>query len=59
VARRIAQRRAYVRRILDLRRRHIRVCFRGGNGKRVCRVPRPPVCLKRSDGRTVCRARRR
>jgi outer membrane protein assembly factor BamB len=59
IAARVAQRRAHVRRILEMRRRHIRVCFRSANGKHVCRVPRPPVCLKRSDGRTVCRARRR
>jgi outer membrane protein assembly factor BamB len=57
VARRVAARRREVRRILDLRRRHVPVCFRAG-GKQVCRIPRPPVCFERDDGRTVCRARK-
>jgi outer membrane protein assembly factor BamB len=56
VARRVAQRKREVHRILQLRRDHIPVCFRGG-GKRVCRIPKPPVCFDRGDGRTVCRAR--
>jgi hypothetical protein len=57
VAQRVAQRRAAVRAILDMRRRHIPVCFTN-HGKRVCRLPRPPVCFPRPDGRTVCRVRK-
>jgi outer membrane protein assembly factor BamB len=57
VDRLVAQRRADLRRILDLRRRHVPVCFVTG-GKRVCRVPKPPVCFQGQGGRTVCRARR-
>jgi len=54
---RIAARRRAVHRILQLRRRHRRTCFTVGH-RRVCRVPRPPVCfVRKSDGRTVCRAR--
>jgi outer membrane protein assembly factor BamB len=56
VARRVARRRREVHRILLQRKRRIPVCFRSG-GKRVCRVPKPPVCFTQSDGRTVCRAR--
>jgi outer membrane protein assembly factor BamB len=59
VARRVAARRAAVHRALRLRAKGQRVCYRSA-GKRVCRLPRPPVCFKReSDDRTVCRARRR
>lgn len=55
---RVAQRRRAVHRILVRRQRGIEVCFRS-NGKRVCRLPRPPVCFTRSeDGRTICRARK-
>jgi outer membrane protein assembly factor BamB len=57
VARMAAQRRADVRRILDMRRRNIPVCF-VSSGKRVCRVPQAPVCFPGQGGRTVCRARR-
>jgi outer membrane protein assembly factor BamB len=57
VARRVAQRKAAVRRILLQRKRGIKVCFESG-GKQVCRVPQPPVCFDRGDGRTVCRARK-
>jgi outer membrane protein assembly factor BamB len=57
VARRVAERRRALHRILLQRRQGIPVCFRS-RGKRVCRVPRPPVCVKRADGRTVCRARK-
>jgi outer membrane protein assembly factor BamB len=58
VARRVAQRRRQVHRILAQRRSHVPVCFRS-HGKRVCRIPAPPVCFTRkSDGRTVCRARK-
>lgn len=58
VQRRVARRKAHVHRILEMRRKGIKVCFRKG-GKQVCRLPRPPVCVKRDDGRTVCRARER
>jgi len=58
VQRRVAQRRAEVHRILRMRRHGIKVCFRRG-GHKVCRLPRPPVCVKRHDGRTICRARQR
>jgi outer membrane protein assembly factor BamB len=57
VARRVAQRKAEVHRINEQRRKHVEVCFRSGS-KRVCRVPKPPVCFDRGDGRTVCRARK-
>ncbi|HEY4098970.1 MAG TPA: hypothetical protein VGM33_25820, partial [Baekduia sp.] len=57
VARRVAERKAEVHRINEQRRKHVEVCFRSG-GKRVCRVPKPPVCFDRGDGRTVCRARK-
>lgn len=57
IARRVAARRAYVRRTLQRIRRGERICFRSG-GRRVCRLPRPPVCIKGKDGRpTVCRPR--
>jgi outer membrane protein assembly factor BamB len=58
VARRVAARRAKVRANRRARRQHREVCFRR-NGRTVCRVPRPLVCVQRADGRTVCRARRR
>jgi outer membrane protein assembly factor BamB len=58
VARRVAQRKRAVHRILVQRRRGIAVCFRS-DGKRVCRIPKPPVCFERAgDGRVVCRARK-
>ena len=57
VARRVAQRKREVARRLELRRRHIEVCFKSG-GKTKCRIPKPPVCFERADGRTVCRARK-
>jgi outer membrane protein assembly factor BamB len=44
--------------ILDMRRRHIKVCFRGGHGKRTCRLPNPPVCFTRKNGELVCRSRK-
>jgi outer membrane protein assembly factor BamB len=57
VNQRVAARQRAVKRIFDLRRRGVPVCFRA-NGKRVCRLPAPPVCLKRkADGKTVCRPR--
>jgi len=34
------------------------VCFTR-DGRTVCRIPRPLVCVKRADDRTVCRPRRR
>jgi outer membrane protein assembly factor BamB len=58
VNRRVAQRKRALHRILQQRKRRIEVCFRSG-GKRVCRIPKPPVCFERkADGRTVCRARK-
>jgi outer membrane protein assembly factor BamB len=58
VAQRVAERRREVARRLAARRAGREVCFRS-DGKRVCRLPRAPVCFKRSsDGRTVCRARK-
>ena len=57
VARRVAQRKREVARRLELRRRHIEVCFKS-DGKTKCRIPKPPVCFERADGRTVCRARK-
>jgi outer membrane protein assembly factor BamB len=58
LARRVAQRQREVRRILDLRRRGIKVCYRAG-GRKTCALPKPPVCFKGKDGRVTCRARRR
>ncbi len=58
VARRVAARRAEVRRIARLRRRHRKVCFTS-HGHRVCRIPRPLVCVKHRNGPTVCRTRKR
>jgi outer membrane protein assembly factor BamB len=59
VARRVAARRARVRRNVRARRQGREVCFRR-DGRRVCRIPRPLVCVERSgDGRIVCRPRRR
>ena len=59
LVRRVLARRASIRRNKRLRREGREVCFMR-DGRRVCRVPRPVVCLKRaSDGRTICRARRR
>jgi outer membrane protein assembly factor BamB len=58
LARRVEARRAKVRRVNAMRRHHREVCFKSG-GKRVCRIPRPLVCVKGSNGRTTCRARRR
>ena len=58
LARRVQARRAKVRKVNAMRRRHQEVCFTSG-GKQVCRVPRPLVCVKASNGRTTCRARRR
>jgi outer membrane protein assembly factor BamB len=56
--RRVIARRAAIRRNKRLRRAGREVCF-GRDGRRVCRVPRPLVCLKRSsDGRTICRPRK-
>lgn len=57
LARRVAARRAAVARRNDLRRRGVRFCFRS-DGRRVCRVPEPLVCVRDADGRTTCRARR-
>jgi outer membrane protein assembly factor BamB len=58
VDRRVAQRKRALHRILQQRKRRVEVCFRSG-GKRVCRIPKPPVCFERKrDGRTVCRARK-
>ena len=54
--RRVARRRAQVRRNAELRRKGQAVCFQA-NGKQVCRVPRPLVCVK-SAGRVTCRARK-
>ena len=52
VARRVAARRAAVRRNVRARRQGREVCFTR-DGRRVCRVPRPLVCVERSsDGRT-------
>ena len=59
VARRVAARRSAVRRNVRARRQGREVCFTR-DGRRVCRVPRPLVCVERSsDGRIVCRPRRR
>jgi outer membrane protein assembly factor BamB len=52
-----AAQRRMVSRILDMRRRHIPVCFKAG-GKRQCRIPEAPVCMKQQGGRMVCRARK-
>jgi hypothetical protein len=57
VARRVAARRAQVRRIARLRREHRKICFTS-HGHRVCRVPRPLVCVKHRNGPTVCRTRK-
>jgi hypothetical protein len=58
VKRRVARRRAAVARIYAMRRRGEKTCFRSG-GKTVCRVPRPPVCVKSSKtGRVTCRPRK-
>jgi hypothetical protein len=55
----VAARRRKVARVQRLRRNGSEVCFREG-GRRVCRIPRPLVCVKRSsDPRTVCRPRKR
>jgi outer membrane protein assembly factor BamB len=55
VNQRVAARRRAVKRIFERRRRGIAVCFRV-KGQRVCRLPRPPICLKRkADGKVVCR----
>ena len=40
-----------------LRREHRKICFTS-HGHRVCRIPRPLVCVKQRNGRTVCRARK-
>jgi outer membrane protein assembly factor BamB len=58
LARRVAARRRQVARNRQARRQHREVCFRS-NGRTVCRIPRPLVCVKRPDHRTVCRPRRR
>jgi outer membrane protein assembly factor BamB len=58
LARRVAARRAKVRRIARMRRQHRKICFTS-HGHRVCRIPRPLVCVKQRGGRTVCRARKR
>jgi outer membrane protein assembly factor BamB len=59
LARRVAARRAQVARVNRLRRQGREVCFTS-NGKTVCRLPRPLVCVRRaSDDRTICRPRRR
>jgi hypothetical protein len=59
VKRRVARRRAALRRNAELRRKGQAICFRSG-GKRVCRVPRPLVCVKsQKTGRVTCRARKR
>jgi outer membrane protein assembly factor BamB len=58
VKRRVARRRAALRRNAELRRTGQAICFRSG-GKRVCRVPRPLVCVKsQKTGRVTCRARK-
>jgi outer membrane protein assembly factor BamB len=57
VARRVAARRAEVRRNARLRRRHREVCFKS-HGHTVCRVPRPLVCVAHHNGPTVCRPRK-
>ena len=58
LARRVAFRRAKIRRVQRMRREHREVCF-GSHGRTVCRIPRPLVCVKRSDDHTVCRPRKR
>jgi hypothetical protein len=59
LARRVAARRRKVARVNRLRREHREVCFRS-DGRTVCRIPRPLVCVKRaSDDRTICRPRKR
>ena len=58
VKRRVARRRAALRRNAELRRKGQAICFRSG-GKRVCRVPRPLVCVKsQKTGSVSCRARK-
>jgi len=58
VARRVAARRRAVAANVRARRAGREVCFRRG-GRKVCRIPRPLVCVKRgADGRTVCRPRK-
>ena len=55
VKRRVARRRAQVRRNAELRRKRQAICFRS-KGRRVCRVPRPLVCVKSArTGRVTCR----
>jgi outer membrane protein assembly factor BamB len=58
VARRVAVRRAQIRRVQRMRRQHRKICFTS-HGHRVCRIPRPLVCVKHKNGRTVCRTRKR
>ena len=58
VKRRVALRRAALRATPSQRRKGQAVCFRA-NGRRVCRVPRPLVCVKsRTTGRVTCRTRK-
>jgi outer membrane protein assembly factor BamB len=58
VARRVAARKRQVARNRRARRAHREVCFKS-NGRTVCRIPRPLVCVKGADDRTVCRPRKR
>ena len=54
---RVAVRRRAVHRRNELRRRGVRFCYRS-HGKRVCRLPKPLVCVKAGKyGRTHCRPR--
>ena len=57
IGRRVGARRAAVARRNDQRRRGEMICFRA-NGKQMCALPKPLVCVNTS-GRTACRARRR
>jgi outer membrane protein assembly factor BamB len=57
VARRVAKRRRAVHRRNRLRDRGVRFCYRS-HGHRVCRLPKPLVCVKGANGRTTCRVRR-
>ena len=57
ILQRVAQRKRLVHEILARRKAGRKVCF-PSKGRKVCRIPRPPVCFKRPDGRTVCRSRK-
>lgn len=56
VAKRVNARKRAVHRRNELRRRGVRYCYRS-DGKRVCRLPKPYVCVKGASGRTTCRVR--